>query len=301
LLLPLPLPLPFYLSSPQETCFTRTTTHLKEPTMSTAALTLPAPRTNTLAQNLRIFLAEIRSSFTCALRTKAFSIASIGFPVMFYVLFGLIMNHGELSHGVSIAKYMLGGYAVFGMVGAALFGIGVGLATEINAGWLELKRASPMPPAAYLLAKCVTAMAFGVIIVSILCVLGIAFGHVTLTIPEYAKMIALTLVGAIPFTAIGLVLALLVPANAVPGVVNMIYLPMSFLSGLWIPIFLLPHWLRSIAPFMPTYHLSQLMLSVFGYQTHDANALYHWLYLLGFSLIAFGIAIIAFRRREQNS
>jgi len=39
------------------------------------------------------------------------------------------------------------------MVGAALFGIGVGLAADLGAGWLDLKRASPMPPLAYVLAK----------------------------------------------------------------------------------------------------------------------------------------------------
>jgi ABC-2 type transport system permease protein len=43
---------------------------------------------------------------------------------------------------------MLAGYSVFGMVGASLFGIGVALSSELNAGWLELKRASPMPPVA---------------------------------------------------------------------------------------------------------------------------------------------------------
>ena len=59
---------------------------------------------------------------------------------------------------------MLAGYAVFGMVGTALFGVGVGLASELAAGWLDLKRASPMPPAAYLLAKCSSAIAFGIIL-----------------------------------------------------------------------------------------------------------------------------------------
>ena len=49
---------------------------------------------------------------------------------------------------------MLGGYAVFGLVGAALFGIGVSTAADLSAGWLELKRASPMNPLAYLAAKC---------------------------------------------------------------------------------------------------------------------------------------------------
>ena len=52
--------------------------------------------------------------------------------------------------GQDISKYLLAGYACSGIVSAALFGIGVGLASERSAGWLELKRASPMPPLTYL-------------------------------------------------------------------------------------------------------------------------------------------------------
>src|ERR1700761_2856231 len=154
--------------------------------MSTTALPLPTPAANNLTRTLRIFAREARFEFARLLRTRTFSLSVIGFPVMFYILFGLLMNRGESLGGLAVAKYMLGGYAVFGLVGAALFGIGVGMAADFSAGWLELKRASPMPPLAYLLAKCCTAMAFGAIIVSLLVALGIAFGHVHLTLDEYA-------------------------------------------------------------------------------------------------------------------
>ena len=254
-----------------------------------------------IERNVGLFLREVRSDFLRTVRTRTFSLSSIGFPVMFYCLFGLILNHGEVGQGVSVAKYMLGSYAVFGMVGAALFGIGVGLASEITAGWLELKRASPMPAMVYLLAKCMTAISFGFLIVSILCVLGITVGHVTLSFAEYLRMLGLTAIGSFPFTAMGLLLALTVPSNAVPGVVNMIYLPMSFVSGLWIPVFLLPRWLRSVSPYMPTFHVSQLMLSIYGYQSPGSSLVAHWLSLLGFTMVTLGLAALAFRRREQNS
>ncbi len=266
--------------------------------MTTATLTAPATG---VSRTLSILVTEIRFEFLRALRTRAFSLSVIGFPVMFYTLFGLIMNHDATTHGVVIGKYMLGGYAVFGMVGASLFGIGVGLANELNAGWLELKRASPMPPLAYLLAKCVSAIAFGVLIVSILCLLAITVGHVPLSLGEYTHMIALTIGGAVPFASMGLVLALLVPANSAPGIANMIYLPMSFLSGLWIPVFQLPHALQTIAPLLPTYHLAQLMLGVYGYQDTKVSAASHWFGLFGFTLVMLGIAAIAFRRRELAS
>ena len=264
---------------------------------ATAALPLPtAARPSFFA----ILLTETCYEFLRLLRTRSFSLSVIGFPLVFYTFFGIIMNRNATYGGMTLPRYMLGGYTVFGLVGAALFGIGVGLAGDLAAGWLELKRASPMPPLAYLLAKCCTAMAFGAIIVSLLVVLGISAAHVHLAAVEYVWMIAYSLAGAIPFAAMGLVLALLVPANAAPGVANMIYLPMSFLSGLWIPIRMLPHALQTIAPALPTYHLSQLMLSVLGY-ADTGRAVQHWMALLGFTLLMLGCARLAWYRREQNA
>lgn len=249
---------------------------------------------------LRIFLTETRYEFLRLLRTRAFSLSVIGFPVVFYACFALMMNRNATISGMSVAKYLLGGYAVFGAVGAALFGIGVSMANELEAGWLELKRASPMPPAAYLLAKCVTAIAFGIIIVSLLTVLGILWGHVTLTAAQFAHMLGLTIAGAVPFACMGLVLALLAPANSAPGIANMIYLPMSFCSGLWIPISQLPHFVQKIAPALPTYHLSELMLAALGFGA-SGSALAHWSNLLGCTLLMLGVAWILWNRREATA
>jgi ABC-2 type transport system permease protein len=269
--------------------------------MSTAALSLPAASTG-LARTLRIFLTETRYEFIRMLRTRTFSLSVIGFPVMFYVLFGLLMNRGENIDGtnVLVAKYMLGSYAVFGVVGAALFGIGVGVAADLSAGWLELKRASPMPPIAYLLAKCVTAMAFGVIIVNILTILGISFANVHLSLYEYLRMIGLTIIGAFPFACLGLVIASIVPFNSAPGIANLIYLPMSFCSGLWVPYQFLPKALKAAAPYLPTFHLAQLQLHSLGAPALGTTTS-HWLGLASFTCIMLGIAVITFRRREQNS
>jgi len=266
--------------------------------MATQALTHSLPRTGT-APILPIFGKETKYEFLKLLRTRSFSLAIIGFPVMFYVLFG-IANRNAYSGNIHIAKYMLGSYACFGLIGAALFGIGVGLAGELAAGWLELKRASPMPAPAYLFAKCASAVAFGLIIVSILTLIGTLFGGVSLSSIELIKMFGITIVGSITFASMGLLLALIVPANAATGIVNLIYLPMSFLSGLWMPIRFMPHWLQSIAPILPTYHLSQLMLHIFGYGDTISLAA-HWNALIGFILLMLGLSWLIFHRREQNA
>ncbi|MGA2048983.1 MAG: ABC transporter permease [Terracidiphilus sp.] len=266
--------------------------------MSTATLDLP--RINSLTRNMSILLRETRYEFLRLMRTRSFSFSVVGFPVVFYLFFGIIMNRGQQIGAISVAKYVLASYAVFGMVGAALFGIGVGLAADLAAGWLDLKRASPMPPLAYVLAKCCSAVFFGVLIVNLLALMGITMGHVSLTFVEYARMIALTIVGVIPFVCMGLALALLVPFSSAPGITNMIYLPMSFCGGLWVPLMFLPHFMQTIAVLMPTYHLGQLMLGAFGYAS-TGTTLSHWYGLLGFTLLMLGIAAAALRRIEQSS
>src|SRR6185437_10315396 len=91
------------------------------PMSSTATLSLPYSYSRT-SRMLSIFMRETRYEFVRAMRTKAFSLYVIGFPVMFYMLFG-VMNRGQAIQGQIVAKYMLAGYAAFGVVGAALFGI----------------------------------------------------------------------------------------------------------------------------------------------------------------------------------
>ena len=264
--------------------------------MSTTAISLPIARPSIV----RIFLTEVRYEFVRALRTKAYSLSVIGFPIIFYLFFGLLMNRNQVHNGLSVSINMLAGYAVFGAIGSSLFGIGVGLSGDLSAGWLELKRASPMPPVAYLLAKCVTAMAFATIIVTVLTIMGVAFGGVHITALEYIRMVALIIVGSIPFACLGLLVALLAPFNAAPGIANMIYLPMSFLGGLWMPIEILPKFLQKLAPIFPTYHLKQLMLGVFNYSGAGRTST-HWLALFAFTVIMLSCAGYAFRRREQNS
>jgi ABC-2 type transport system permease protein len=267
--------------------------------MSTPAIAYHTPQPFRFARTARIFGKETKYEFLKLLRNRSFSLAVIGFPIMFYLLFG-VSNRGANSNGIHMARYLLGGYACFGLIGAALFGIGVGLAGERAAGWLEVKRASPMPPMAYLFAKCMGAVVFGLIIVTALTVLAVTMGGVSVTSVELVKMFGLSVVGSISFASMGFLLALLVPANAAPGIVNLIYLPMSFMSGLWMPIQYLPHSLQRIAPALPTYHLAQLMLNIFGYANQSSMAR-HWFGLAGFTMVMLGTSWLIFNRAQQNA
>jgi ABC-2 type transport system permease protein len=249
---------------------------------------------------LALFAKETKYEFLKLWRSKSFSLSIIGFPVMFYLIFG-IANRDNYGGSMQMSKYLLAGYVCMGLMSSALFGIGIGLGSERSQGWLELKRASPMPPMAYLVAKCITAQAFGLIVGGVLVAVAVAFGGVRLTGTELAMLGGMSLVGSVPFAAMGLLVALAVPPTAAPGVVNLLYLPMSFMGGLWVPLQYLPKWLQGIAPTLPTYHLVQLMLTVFGYQRPDSVASHHWFALAGFLMVMLGLSWAVFHRAEQDA
>ena len=76
--------------------------------------------------------------------------------------------------------YLLATMGCYGIIGVALFGFGVGVATERGQGWLEVKRASPMPVPAYFAGRVAMCMLFSFIVFLTLFTLGVAFGGVRL-------------------------------------------------------------------------------------------------------------------------
>src|SRR6201994_4218847 len=160
----------------------------------------------------RIYLNEARFELLKLSRNRSYLFSMIGFPVIFYLLFG-VTNRGAVFHGHTIARYLLAGYSCFGAMGSSLFGIGAGLAFERGHGWLELKRASPMPAAAYLAAKLCVSITFALSITVLLMMLGTALAGVQITTWEGLRLLAVVGVGVVPFASLGLVIGLLMPAN----------------------------------------------------------------------------------------
>ena len=199
-----------------------------------------------LSQKLRVYLKEAQYAFLSVWRAPAFAIPTLAFPLMFYLFFGVLF--GTRDGSSEMATYLLATYGVFGVIGPAMFGFGVGLATERDEGALELKRSTPMPVSAYLLSKVAMSLLFGGVIVAGLSALAVLAAEVELRPLQWVTLALLQLSAVLPFSALGLAVGARVGAQASVAVVNVIYLPMAFLSGLWIPVQAFPDWLQRVAP-----------------------------------------------------
>jgi ABC-2 type transport system permease protein len=247
------------------------------------ALPAPAGATAPAPSTARIYALEIWYELLKMLRQPSYSVPTIGFPVMFYLLFGVLLR-GRGVKGIDLAEYLIASYGAFGVVGAAMFGFGVGIAAERAQGWLLLKRVSPMPPAALVLAKVAMSAVFGLIIIALMGLCGGLLGGVRLVL------------GAEPFCLIGLAIGLTVSPAAAPGIVNLIHLPLAFLSGLALPVEAMPAAIRTLAQALPQYHLGQLALGAIGY-ARQPEPLTHVLVLAVTAVVAAVIAARAYRRQ----
>ncbi len=235
---------------------------------------------------LRSYLLEARCEFLRMLRDPAFCIPVTCFPLMFYLLFAVALNK---QHSAATAQYLLATYGVFGVAGAGLFGFGATIAVDRERGFLRLKRVLPTPPGAMLLARMAMAMLFALIISLLMALLGALAAGVTLAPLQWLALLAVNVIGVLPFSAIGMYVGTRVSGSAAPALINALYLPMSFLSGLWLPLAMLPGALAKLAVVWPAYHLGQLALKVVGFDAGQPAGL-HLLALAGFTAVFFALA-----------
>jgi ABC-2 type transport system permease protein len=239
------------------------------------------------------YFGEMRFEFIKSLRTPAFAVPTLFFPILFYLMFGIFF--GSMRGNSGQALYLFATYGVFGAMGPGLFGFGVSLAIEREQGLLTLKQALPQPPGAYLLARAAMAMLFVAIISLLLTLLAVLVGDVPLTFSQGVRLFAIDVLGALPFCAVGMWVGSLVSGAASPAIVNLIFLPMAFLSGLWVPLQFMPKILVDTAPIWPAYHLAQMALDTVGAPSKGALSV-HIAVLTGTTLLFFLLAV----RRMQG-
>jgi ABC-2 type transport system permease protein len=196
---------------------------------------------------------ELRSSA----RRVEFAVGAVGIPVLLYMMFGL-PNPNELDGGTTIRTTMLVSLSAYGIVSLAIFSFGENVARERGRGWTRTLRATPLPTSVHLIGKAIAAVAHAALIIVAMSVLAATAGGVDLPATTWLAFGATMLAGVLAFSALGFAIALLARPRAATVLSNLIFLPLAFASGFFRPLSELPAPMRSIAPWLPTFHFGQL-------------------------------------------
>jgi hypothetical protein len=146
---------------------------------------------------LRAYLIEAKYETVRMLRTPAFAIPFLGLPAVLYLLFGVVIFGAAIRNDSNAGLFIYAAFALFGVMGPGNFGFGMVVASEREHGLLTLKRALPMPPPAYLVAKLLMAMLFAAIVMATMFAVT-PLGHLHLNLSQFLALAAVGILGGAP-------------------------------------------------------------------------------------------------------
>ena len=178
-------------------------------------------------------------------------------PVLLYVLLASVYD--GLVDGHDAKSYLLVGMLGYGVAGTAFGGLAIFLVLRREAGILKRIRATPLPGQTYVasvLSSSLVAYALQVVVLVATAVLVFGAKGPRNT----AGVVVILAVGALVFAALGVAAAGIIrSAEGASPIVNVIILPMAFLSGSFGPPGDYPFVLEAIGRLLPLRHFLELL------------------------------------------
>lgn len=234
---------------------------------------------------------EAGAELLTALRSPEFIIPTLFFPVAFYTMFAVVLPSNTDS-----AAYLLATYGVFAVMGPAIFGFGVAVASEREKGWLELKRAAPTPAFSFVAAKVLSTLIFASLAVALVYIIAGFAADVRLPRATWAMLLLVHILATLPFILIGLSIGFSFKSNASVAIANLLFMGLAILGGLWIPVFLFPESLQAVSKFLPTYHLGEIALAVSG-APGERDIAWHVTVISGMTVALAALTVYRWRRQ----
>ncbi len=223
-------------------------------------------------------------------RMPAYLVPTLAFPALFFAFFAL--PNGK-SH--QFANLFMGSYSMFAVLGVVIFQFGVGIAVERSVPWERYVRTLPVGASARLAARVLAALVFSGLAVAIIVVLAVSLTKVSVTPAQWLAFLLALFLGGVPFALLGIAIGYWVDARAAVPVANLVYLPLTYVGGLWAPPAFLPDALKPISPFLPTRAYGEIVWAALGPHAVPAWALVSLLlYTVAFAILA----VVGYQRDE---
>jgi ABC-2 type transport system permease protein len=192
-------------------------------------------------------------------------------PTLFIPLFFLVVNVGQAAKifpGSSTAFLHGQGYGAFqlpvSMLLAASFGsAALFLVEEIEGGYFDKLRATPVSRTAIVLGRLVAEGAKGLLIASLLVLLGLAFGIRIASGPlGFVLLVVLTAMWAVVYSGFMQIIALKTRSAAATNSAGLVFFPLLFLTPNFVPRDLLTRPMEIAATLNPVTYVMEALRSL---------------------------------------
>jgi ABC-2 type transport system permease protein len=237
---------------------------------------------------VRLLLLHTRAATWELLRYPAFSVSTLAFPALFFLLFVSPRPDADPNR-------LLASFAGFAVLAVALFQFGVGIASERESPWERFVRTLPLRLRVRFGARLLSASLFGLASAGLVVATALATTDASLPRTRWAALATALALGGIPFGLLGIALGYWAsPRGALP-LANILYLVLSFVGALWTTPEHLPDSLDSVSPFAPTRQFGNVL---WGAVEGNLWRPRDWLLLLAWTALFAALAGLGYRRDE---
>jgi imidazolonepropionase-like amidohydrolase/ABC-type multidrug transport system permease subunit len=219
---------------------------------------------------MKAFLALLKIDLKLARRNKAVLFFNYLFPLVFFFIFAQMFNARQGSVILLVVTMVI----ALGIIGNGLYGAGMRAVQEREENILRRYKVTPITPVPLLLASVITGVVLYLPSVVLIIVLAKAIYGMELPHNPLSLLIFVCF-GAAAFRTIGLIIAAVVNSTQESNIlIQPIYMAMMFLSGVFIPLSMLPNWLQVVTQFVPA---TYLMTGVAGILQRGESLAQNWL------------------------
>jgi ABC-2 type transport system permease protein len=207
------------------------------------------------------FVHQVRAEQLVFWRSREAAVFIFIFPPMLFLLLGSVYD-GTIE-GEPAADVLLAGLLGYGAANTAFAGLAITLVVRREAGILKRLRSTPLPQRTYLTAVLASILVVFALQAAVMLLLGRVLFDASL--PEQWLSLGLAvLLGVAGFAGVGLGAAALIrSAEGASAVVNVVLLPMAFLSGSFGPTDDYPEVLQTVADVLPLKYFVDLVSAVY--------------------------------------
>lgn len=206
---------------------------------------------------IRLALHQTRYDLLTFARNRQARFFTVLLPVTFLVIFATVFGDQLIGpRHIEASSYYVPGIAALAVLAASFSNLVIAVTAQRELGILKRRRATPAPASAVIAGRAITSLAVSLAVTTVVIALGAIVFGVHVAPAASAALVLSIMVGSLAFACLGYAVATAIgSADSAQPLALAITLPLSFISGVYIPSVQLPAALRHVAQAFPLQHL----------------------------------------------
>ena len=229
---------------------------------------------------------QIRYEQRAYWRNRGRGIFTFVFPLLFLVIVATLNKGQHLSSrgGIPYNDFIVPGILAYALIATTFINMSISTAVLRDEGILKRMQGTPLPRWAYVAARIGSTLVIVAATTAITLILGVAAFGVTIHASRLPGLVVTLVLGTAAFTTLGIGITRFIPnAETAPVIINLVVIPLTFISNIWFPADHMPSALNTIAKLFPIRALADGLQYAFdprtagaGLNGHDIRTLAVW-------------------------